>query len=99
MSLTPPHQLPTIRESSTLGLRFGVGTWCVIAAVLVSGVCTLIGAVRWCDAIHAKQEAQGAVQVRQTETLERIEATVREIEFRQKYGITAGLPGTVKANP
>ena len=96
---TPAHQLPTIKEGSTVGFRFNVGTWCAIVACLVAGIVTLVGLIRWLDAMYADVQALKASQTKQVETLERIEGSVREIEFRQKYGITAGLPGPVKANP
>ena len=99
MSVTPAHQLPTIKEGSTVGFRFNVGTWCAVVACLIAGLVTLIGFVRWLDALYADVQSLKGGAIKQVETLERIEATVREIEFRQKYGITAGLPPGLKANP
>lgn len=100
MTKTPDHQLPTILDGSTLGFRFSVSTWCIIVAALVAGVSTLIGFVLWLNTMHDDVQGLKGTQLRQADTLERIESVVREIEFRQKYGITAGLPaGSTKANP
>ncbi len=106
MSLTPPHQLPTIKEGSTVGFRFNVGTWCAVVACLIAGLVTLIGFVRWLDAMHADVQALKGSQEKaaqraesQDATLRRIEETCKDIDLRQRYGITAGLPAPVKANP
>lgn len=99
MTKTPDHQLPTIRDTSTVGVRFSVGTWCLIVAALVAGLSTLIGFVLWLNNLHDAVDGLKGTQLRQADTLERIESSLREIEFRQKYGITAGLPAVVKVSP
>lgn len=99
MTATPAHQLPTIKEGSTVGFRFNVGTWCAIAGSLGTGAIVLVGFCIWLNTMHADVQALKGSQAKQADTLERIEATVREIEWRQKYGITAGLPAPVNETP
>lgn len=96
---TPAHQLPTIKEGSTFGFRFSVGTWCTIIGSLCAGLALLIGFVLWLNAMHDDVQAMKAAQGKQAETLDAIRDSVREIEFRQKYGITAGLPITPRTTP
>lgn len=99
MTLTPAHQLPTIKEGSTLGFRFSVGTWCAIIGSLCTSIVLLIGGVLWLTSMHADVQVMKAAQAKQAETLDAIRDTVRDIEFRQRYGITAGLPAALKATP
>ncbi len=99
MTKTPDHQLPTIRDGSTVGFRFSVSTWCAIAGGLVTGAVILVGFCIWLNTMHDDVQGLKGTQLRQADTLERIEAVVREIEFRQKYGVTAGLAPGTKANP
>lgn len=96
---TPAHQLPTIKEGSTLGFRFSVGTWCAIVGTAGGGIIILVGFCLWLNTMHVDVQALKELQKKQAETLERIEVTVREIEFRQKYGATSGLPSSTRANP
>lgn len=96
---TPAHQLPTIKEGSTLGFRFSVGTWCAIIGSIGTALVVLTGGVLWLSTMHDDVQSMKAAQARQAETLNAIRDTVREIEFRQKYGITAGLPSSPRAAP
>ena len=82
---TPAHQLPTVTEKTTVGARFTLAQWLV-------GGCTFAGGIIWLSTMHADVQSVKESQKKQAETLEMIRDTVREIEFRQKYGITAGLP-------
>ena len=67
--------------------------------MLFAGIVILVGFCIWLNTMHVDVQSLKGSQSKQADTLERIEATVREIEFRQKYGITAGLPIPTKANP
>ncbi len=96
---TPTHPMPTIREGSTLGLRFTVGTWCAIVGTVGTGIVVVIGFAVWLHTVYQNQERMQKEQERQAEVLNRIERSVSEIEFRQKYGITTSLPSSPKATP
>jgi hypothetical protein len=95
---TPAHQMPTIKEGSTIGFRFGVGTWCAIIGTIGGGIVILVGFCLWLNTMHVDVQALKDAQRRQAEASERIEAIVRDIEFRQRYGITAGIPPTAGRN-
>jgi hypothetical protein len=96
---TPAHQLPTIKEGSTLGFRFSVGTWSAIIGSFTGGIIVLIGFCIWLNTMHVDVQMLKESQKIQAETLRRIESTVQDIEFRQRYGITAGMPSAGKATP
>jgi hypothetical protein len=96
---TPAHQLPTIKEGTTLGVRFSVGTWCAIVGFIGSSLAIVVGFAIWLHTIYADQQEMKEAQSKQAEVLKRIEDAVREIEFRQKYGVFSSLPRPTTANP
>lgn len=96
---TPAHQLPTIKEGTTLGVRFSVGTWCAIIGTLGSAVVVVVGFAIWLHTIYADQKEMKAAQEAQAEVLKRIELSIQEIEFRQKYGIVTALPKPPMVTP
>lgn len=99
MNPTPAHQMPTVTEKTTFGARFTLGQWWVIISTLVGGIVLLVGFILWLTAMHDDVQTMKTQQSKQAETLDAIRDTVRDIEFRQKYGITAGLPAASKATP
>ncbi len=107
MDRTPPDQMPTVRESSTVGFRFSVGTWCAIIGSTLGGLVVFVGFCIWLNTMHVDlqtvksaqekdAEARAASDDRQAERFQRIEKALEEIQFRQKYGITAAIVPPIK---
>ncbi len=97
MNPTPGMQLPTIREGTTLGFRFTVAQWAAIIGSAFGGLTMIIGACIWLYILYANVETMKESQKSLTESVQRIETSVREIEFRQKYGITTTLPASSRS--
>ncbi len=99
MNPTPATQLPTIREGTTLGFRFTVAQWSAIIGSLIGGLVVLVGFSIWLNTMHVDVQALKDSQVQQAGALQRIERSLSEIEFRQRYGITTSLPPAASARP
>ena len=98
MADTPPNQFPTVRESTTVGVRLTVGQWCAVIGSAVSALLVIILAALWLHTVYLNQvsqgkalEAQAKLIEAQGETLKRIENSVQALEFRARYGITGPL--------
>ena len=96
---TPAHQLPTIKEGSTIGFRFNVGTWCAIAGTFGTGLTIFVGFCIWLHNMHTDVQAMKEQQEKQAKVLDSIDRTVREIELRQTFGITTSLPRPAPVAP
>jgi hypothetical protein len=96
---TPAHQLPTIKEGSTIGFRFSVGTWCAIVGSLGSALVVFVGFCIWLHAMYTDVQTMKAQQAEQAEVLQSIDRTVREIEIRQTFGVTTSLPKPPRVSP
>ncbi len=99
MNPTPATQLPTIREGTTLGFRFTVAQWSAIIGSLLGCLVVLVGFSIWLNTMHVDVQALKDSQAQTSGALQRIEKSLNEIEFRQKYGITTSLPSAGSARP
>jgi hypothetical protein len=106
MANTPAGQFPAVTEGTRFRFNFTIGTWWAIGSTLITAVTVLIGFVLWLNAMHTDiaagkvaQDKQGEMLEDQAKMLRRIEDTVRDIEFRQRYGIPSSISRAPGAAP
>lgn len=105
MSDTPPRQFPSLSEDSVVRAKLKIST---LVAIIGAAFTSLIGFatvvifsyVMWSDVQTLKESQRKTAEAfeAQAAALQVIKDSVKEIEWRQKYGHTASQPSTTPRN-